>query len=34
MDRYRSWIGVQVLVDYRLALALAVLGIVSWLLFR
>lgn len=34
MDRNRSWIRVHVLVDYRLAFALGVLGIVIWLLFR
>ena len=34
MDRYRSWIRVHVQVDYRLALALAVLGIAVWLLIR
>jgi hypothetical protein len=36
MDRskFRSWIRVQVIVDYRLALALAVLSISLWLLFK
>ena len=34
MDPRKSWIRVQVLVDYRLALALAVLGIAIWLLIR
>jgi len=34
MDRYRSWIRVQVLVDYRLALGLGILGIAIWLLIR
>ena len=34
MDRYRSWIRVQVLVDWKLALALAITGISVWLLMR
>ena len=34
MDRYRSWIRVQAVVDYRLALALGFLSIFIWLLLR
>jgi len=34
MDRNRSWIRVLVLIDYRLAFALAILGIAVWLLIR
>jgi hypothetical protein len=36
MDRrkFRSWIRVQVLIDYRLVLALAVVSLLTWLLFR
>jgi len=36
MDRhkFRSWIRVHVLIDYRLVLALAVLSVLLWLLIR
>jgi hypothetical protein len=36
MDRRkkRSWIRVQVLIDYRFALALGTLSIAIWLLFK
>ena len=36
MDRLnkRSWVRVQVLIDYRFALALAALSIFIWLLIR
>lgn len=34
MDYQKSWVRVRVLVDWKLALALAILGIVVWLLIR
>ena len=34
MDLQRSWIRVKILIDYRLALGLGVLGIAIWLLIR
>ena len=34
MDRYRSWVRVQVVIDYRLALALGFVSIVIWLLIK
>lgn len=33
-DNRRSWVRVQVLIDYRFALALAILGISIWLLIK
>jgi len=34
MDRKWSWVRVQVLIDYRLVLALGILCIFIWLLIR
>jgi hypothetical protein len=34
MDLKRSWIRVSVRVDWRFVLALVVLGVLSWLVFR
>ena len=34
MDRERSWVRVEILIDYRFVIALDALSIVIWLLFR